>query len=346
MPSWHELLQDLKTRGSVFDILRRESSRKLFEYTKRNVIVYYSGWLQKSAIPGLQVNDADKNGLMTVVHGLDRSLGLDLVLHTPGGETAATESIVDYLHAMFGTNIRAIVPQLALSAGTMIACASKSILMGKQSSLGPIDPQFRGIPAHGVVEEFKRALLEIRADPAAIPVWQPIIAKYSPTFIGECEKAIDWSNEMVRDWLARGMFSGRAGSDVAIEKIITELGDHALTKSHARHLSAETCRRMGLEVESLEADQTLQDLVLTLHHACIHTLGSTPAFKIIENHAGVAFILLNQSFVVSGAPAGPTGIEGGELPPPPARVEVPAEPRKKTRKKKKTTRSSQAARRN
>ena len=42
---------------------------------------------------------------------------------------------------MFGTDIRAIVPQLALSAGTMVALACKEIIMGKHSSLGPIDPQ-------------------------------------------------------------------------------------------------------------------------------------------------------------------------------------------------------------
>ena len=116
--------------------------------------------------------------------------GLDLILHTPGGETAATESIVHYLYSMFGTNIRAIVPQLSMSAGTMIACACKEIIMGKQSSLGPIDPQFGNLPAHGIIEEFRRAYNEIKSDPSKIPLWQPIIAKYHPTLIGECEKAI------------------------------------------------------------------------------------------------------------------------------------------------------------
>ena len=64
---------------------------------------------------------------MTVIHELDRSLGLDLLLDTPGGETAATESLVDYLRSMFGSNMRAIVPQLAMSGGTMIACACNEI---------------------------------------------------------------------------------------------------------------------------------------------------------------------------------------------------------------------------
>jgi ClpP class serine protease len=75
---------------------------------------------------------------------MDRSKGLDLILHTPGGDMAATESLVDYLRQMFGKDIRAIVPQIAMSGGTMIALAWKEILMGKHSNLGPIDPQFSG----------------------------------------------------------------------------------------------------------------------------------------------------------------------------------------------------------
>ena len=39
---------------------------------------------------------------------------------------------MDYLRAMWSTDIRAVIPQLAMSAGTMIACSCKEIVMGKQ----------------------------------------------------------------------------------------------------------------------------------------------------------------------------------------------------------------------
>jgi ATP-dependent protease ClpP protease subunit len=295
MPSWHSLLQQIKNTGSTYDVVRRRYLKKLNRITKRNIIVYYSGFLQKPEVKGVAVNDADKNGLMTVIHGLDRTKGLDLLLHTPGGETAATESIVDYLLTMFDGDIRAFVPQLAMSAGTMISCACREIWMGKQSSLGPIDPQFGPFPAHGVVEEFQRAIREIKADPALIPVWQPIIAKYHPTFIGLCEKAIQWSNEMTRDWLLKGMFQGDSDAAARVDAIVAELGDHAITKSHSRHLSAEKCKSIGLKIRMLEDDQNLQDAVLTVHHACIHSLSSTHAFKIIENHLGVAHVQVAQT---------------------------------------------------
>lgn len=244
------------------------------------------------------MNDADKNGFMTVIHEMDRSKGLDLILHTPGGETAATESLVDYLHSMFGTNIRAIVPQLAMSAGTMIACACERVVMGKHSSLGPIDPQLSGVPAHGIIEEFTRAYEEIKKDPSRIPIWQPIIAKYPPTLIGECEKAIKWSEEMTREWLLRGMLKGKADAEQIADAILKELASHALTLSHSRHLSAEKCKALGLEIDWLEADQKLQEAVLSVHHSLIHTLSATAAFKIIENHKGVAFMQVAQQVIV------------------------------------------------
>ena len=83
MPSWHTLLNEIKNAGSTYDAVRRRYLSKLEKITGRNVIAYYSGWLQKPRFPGISVNDADKNGLMAAIHGLKREKGLDLLLHTP-----------------------------------------------------------------------------------------------------------------------------------------------------------------------------------------------------------------------------------------------------------------------
>lgn len=296
MPNWNELLDELKQSGSTHDIVRRKYLEKLHDLTGRNVIAYYSGWLQKGPLvqgnfPGFSLNDSDKTGFMSTIHELDRDLGLDLLLHTPGGSMAATESLVDYLRSMFGTDIRAIVPQLAMSGGTMMALACREIIMGKHSSLGPIDPQLSGIPAHGIVEEVDRAKEEIQDNERNAHVWRPILAKYHPTLIGDAEKAIKWSEEMVKEWLLSGVFDGVEDAEEKADNVIEELGDHALNKSHDRHISLDRLQdETDLNVTPLEADDDLQDAVLTVHHACIHTLTQTPAYKIIENHKGVAFI--------------------------------------------------------
>jgi membrane-bound ClpP family serine protease len=298
MPDWNSLSNEIRASGSTYDLLRRKYLRSLHDLTGRNTIIYYSGWLQKPdprLIPVLSINDIDKNAFMTSIHELDRSKGLDLILHTPGGDGAAAESLVDYLRQMFDIDVRGIVPQLAMSAGTMIALSCKSIIMGKQSSLGPIDPQLNGLPAHGVIEEFKQAFEEIKADPSKIPIWQVRIARFPPAFIGECQRAIDWSNEMVKEWLSTGMFNEESKSDEEnirnrVSSIVTELGSHALTKSHARHIPSLRCKEIGLKIEMMEEDQKLQEAILTLHHITMHTLADTPTIKIVENHNGKAFV--------------------------------------------------------
>lgn len=294
MPNWNEVLLEIdtlnQTRTDGVDVIRKKYLTALHEKTQRNVITYYSGWLQKPGFSFSSVNDDDKNGFMNAVHGMDRSSGLDLILHTPGGDISAAESIVHYLRAMFGTDIRAVIPQLAMSAGTMIACASKQIVMGKQSNIGPFDPQFGGIPAHGVLEEFEKAIAEVKKDPSCIPMWQVIISKYHPTFLGECEKAIELATNMVHNWLITGMFANDPAALSKAQLVCSALNDHAGTKTHSRHLHIEDAKNFGLEILQLEDDHELQDLVLTVHHAYMHTFASTNAGKIIENHHGSAII--------------------------------------------------------
>ena len=210
MPTWDEILKEVGGTPNTFDLIRRKYIKELSGKTGRNTIIYYSAFLQKTSLTqqgvDFGINDNDKNGFMTVVNKLDRSKGLDLILHTPGGNISATESIVFYLKSIFGNDIRAIIPQISMSAGTMIACACKEIIMGKQSNLGPIDPQLGYIPAHGLIEEFNRIMNEVKADPSRINVWREVLSKYHPTLIGECEKAIKWSESMVSDWLMTNMF--------------------------------------------------------------------------------------------------------------------------------------------
>ena len=188
MPNWSEVLKEIeeyreqnrsdpKLVRTAIDVVRRNYLQKLSNYTGRNVVAYYSAFLSKPGIVGLEINDEDKNGFMMAFHRLDRTKGLDLILHTPGGSIAATQSIVNYLHKIFGRDVRSIVPQIAMSAGTMVACSAKVIMMGTQSNLGPIDPQLRDVPAYGVIREFKRAFKEVKQDPARIPIWQTIIGQ-------------------------------------------------------------------------------------------------------------------------------------------------------------------------
>lgn len=298
MPSWSEIFNQVQQLQAAHQFQAQNAANQvrlqhlgaLRAHTRRNVISYYSGWLSKPSLALSEINDEDKNGFMTTIYKLDRKAGLDLILHTPGGGIAATQSIVNYLQKMFGKDIRAIVPQMAMSAGTIIACCCKEIWMGKHSNLGPIDPQLRGIPAYGVVHEFRRALREVKRDPSRIVIWKEIIGQYRPTFLRQCENAIKWSNDFVEQQLRDGMFSHLSDRKAKARKATRALSDYRNNKSHDRHFDSDDCKKFGLNIRDLESDQKLQELVLTVHHCYMHLLMNTPAFKVIENHNGVAFV--------------------------------------------------------
>jgi membrane-bound ClpP family serine protease len=301
MGNWIDLRREVEAAGNQYDIVRRKYLAELADVTGRNAIVYYSGWLQKGSagrVPAVEmsVNDLDMSAFMATVHKLDRTRGLDLLLHTPGGSVAATESLVAYLHAMFDRDIRVFVPQIAMSAGTMIALSSRVIVMAEHSNLGPIDPQIFGMPAHGLVEEFARAKAEVAANPANAVLWQPIIAKYAPALLGEAEKAIQWAEDMVRQWLESTMFEDSENPGDLARRVVSELGDHALTKSHSRHIGVAQAEALNLRITRLESDQALQDAVLSVHHLTMQTLQVTAAFKIVENQLGVSHIGADDSF--------------------------------------------------
>jgi ATP-dependent protease ClpP protease subunit len=260
MPTWSDILNEVRETGHTTDAIRRRYLRRLFTYTRRNTIIYYSGWLQKGARGSaldFGITDLDKNAFTSVTDGLDASRGLDLILHTPGGDMAATESIIDYLRQRFGRDIRAIIPQIAMSGGSMIACACKEILMALHSNIGPFDPQFNGMPAQAIKSEFERAAREIKADQTKAFIWQPILAKYQIGFFTAVDNSIAMADMVVKDALKDCMFYGEQNADAIADTIVNTLGSHAATQTHARHIHRQRARALGLKIVDIENDWEL-----------------------------------------------------------------------------------------
>lgn len=228
---------------------------------------------------------------MNCVHGMDCDKGLDLILHTPGGSPTAAEAIVNYLRTKFNHDIRVIVPQMAMSAGTMIACSAKEILMGKQSSLGPIDPQFNGIPAYNIRHEFEEAQQDLLKNPQNANYWAIKLQQYPAAFMKSAIDAIELSGLLVKEWLGTAMYDNSIESDrIIIDNIVAHLNEHDDSKVHDRHFNYKFCQDIGLKIMMIEDDDELQDKVLSAHHAYMITLDSTPSIKIIENQNGKAVV--------------------------------------------------------
>lgn len=281
MSGWNDIVLEMGKTPTQLDYVRRRYIKELEEKTGRNVITYYSAWLSKNC-PFIDIDDADMEGFMNAVQGLDFNLGLDLILHTPGGSPAAAESIVQYLKSIFKNDIRVIVPHLAMSAGTMISCSSKEIIMGKHSSLGPIDPQFNGIPAYNIKSEFEEAKEDLAINPHNANYWALKLQQYPAAFLKTALDAIDLSGTLVREWLGSNMFDADIDKD-QIDTIVNFLNEHDNSKIHGRHFNIDTCKSIGLNIRELESDNELQDRILSVHHSSMLTFDNSDAIKIIEN---------------------------------------------------------------
>lgn len=332
MPIWSEILTELAStqeQGNPpdFDSVRRKYLAEMHRHTGRNIILYASGWLQKPDVPPapVSISDEDMQALMEVSQGLAGDQ-LDLILHSPGGSPEAAEAIVSYLRQRF-THIRVIVPQLAMSAATMISCAANEIVLGKHSFLGPTDPQLllqtslgiRAVPAQAVLDQFDRATREC-ADPAKLSAWLPMLGQYGPDLLVQCELALAMSKELVKTWLESYMFEGLDDCEERAQSVSDWLAGHDNFKSHSRHIPRDEAEKRRLVVYRLETDEVFQDLALSVFHATTHTFSGTPAVKIVESHTGRAFV---KQHIVQAMPAVQFGLvpSGPEVVIPPANAE-------------------------
>jgi Serine dehydrogenase proteinase len=314
MPTWGEIGREIagsqnaaRAQGaSPHDFVRRRYLALASAHTGRATILYATRWTQPLGDPPalISITNEDVHGFMEAAHGLEGRAGLDLILHSPGGSPEAAAAVVHYLRTKF-QHVRVVVPHMAMSAATMIACAADEIVMGEHSFLGPIDPQIvlntslgpRSVPAQAILEQFERAKEECQ-DPARVRAWLPMLGQYGPDLLVTCRHASELAEELVRQWLALYMFRRvRRGQERASE-VAKWLATHSNFKSHGRPIPRSELRKQGLRVLPLEADQDAQDLFLSIYHTASHTFSQTGAAKIIENHEGRAFIKLVQQIVV------------------------------------------------
>ena len=98
------------------------------------------------------------------------------------------------------------------------------------------------------------------------------------------------SNDFVKEQLANVMLGGTKNAAEKAAEITKKLSDYSGNKSHSRHIEVDECEEIGLVIERLEANQALQERVLSVHHSFSITLSNTSAFKVIENQNGAAFV--------------------------------------------------------
>jgi membrane-bound ClpP family serine protease len=178
--------------------LRQLLIQDIQDQTQRELVVYFT-------FNGM-IEFPDADDLSEILNGCSTK-EIDLLIQTPGGVIDACEKLISVLKQRVGS-YRVLIPGWAKSAGTIIALASTEIVMGSDSELGPIDPQFSGIPA------------EYLKDDEAQPYHVRQIA----------ESAINRTRKLAAQILNEGMMQGR--HQTHIEELVNQLSS---TQSYLSH---------------------------------------------------------------------------------------------------------------
>ena len=182
----------------------------------------------------IDINDSEE--VMRAIELTDPEVGLDLVLHTPGGLVLAATQIARAIRNRKG-KVTVLVPHYAMSGGTLIGLAADEIVMSPHAVLGPVDPQLGEYPAASVVKAVSR---------------KPIADVDDKTLIlaDVGEKALVQLRESTRELLTRSQPTEKA-QELA-ELLATG------TWTHDFPITVDVAQKLGLKVRSDMPPEFLQ----------------------------------------------------------------------------------------
>jgi hypothetical protein len=226
---------------------------------------------------------------------------LAVVLQTEGGVIEAVERMAHVIRHHYD-DVTVIVPDYAMSAGTVFAMSADRIMMSDYSCLGPIDPQIqrgdRLVPALSYLVQFER-LKECAREGSLTGVDFAMLAGLDLAELHAFEKARELSKTLLRTWLANYKFRGwirTEARDIPVTpemrkaralEVAHKLMDHEHWCSHGRPISMEVLRRdLKLQIEDLEERPELSHAVRRYFHL-IGDLMSCERIDVLVHAPGV-----------------------------------------------------------
>ena len=213
---------------------------------------------------------------------------LVLVLNTPGGSAETVEKMVEVIRHHY-SEVYFVVPDFAMSAGTIFCMSGDKIYMDYSSSLGPIDPQvFNGtvyVPALGYLDQVEK-LLEKARNGTITQAEFLILQNQDLAMLNQYEQQKNLTITLLKKWLVEYKFKdwkihetdpNKKGISVTPEEkekraedIARLLGDNKQWHSHGRYISANTLREVvRLKIEDYSADTKLRPIIRTYNDLLI-----------------------------------------------------------------------------
>jgi pantothenate kinase-related protein Tda10 len=189
---------------------------------------------------------------------------IEVILQSSGGDADATYHLSVILDSKAKElKLNFIVPRMAKSAATLLACSGDSIIMTDLSELGPIDPQIqtrtgRWISSSTVRDALSEIfkMLERRAN-LSDKCLDALFRTLPITEVGQFGKLTEYIKELLTNVLRKRMF--KEADNNTISNICKELTEGY--KYHGMPISRWEAERIGLKVEKLKQDE--EEIILS-----------------------------------------------------------------------------------
>lgn len=204
-----------------------------------------------------------------------------IVLSTPGGSAETVEKLVEIIRYHY-SDVTFVIPDEAMSAGTIFAMSGDAIYMDYTSSLGPIDPQVNNgngwVPALGYLDQVEK-MIEKSKNGSLSDAELVILQNLDLAMLSRYEQAKNLTITLLKKWLVEYKFKDWAVHRSNAEKLgkpVTDeekqeraqdiaklLADNKIWHSHGRKIGVRTVQNLlRLEIVDYSSDKELRGKIL------------------------------------------------------------------------------------
>ena len=227
------------------------------------------------AILGLIEHGVDVHVRIALERLDSRQETLLVMLDTQGGLVEVVQRIVKTLRYFYKV-VDFVIPDRAMSAGTVLAMSGDAIYMDYFSCLGPIDPQIpsgdgeRMVSALSYRRQFDR-LVEKSANNGLAPAEFVLLEKIDLAQLDQIELAADLSKSLIQEWLSTYKFKDWLKNGVPVkseikqqraEEIASKLNDHERWYTHGHGIHKDVLEKdLKLKIDDYSDDLKFREII-------------------------------------------------------------------------------------
>ena len=190
---------------------------------------------------------------------------IDVILFSYGGDPNQAYLIGTLLQEFAGERLTIIVPRMAKSAATLLACAADEIMMLPPAELGPIEYVWKNpetgryVPLRSIMDSIK-VIAGMDLKESKFDVIKEALARIPIIELGDFTKLTEHIESLTEKLLKRRMFKNEPEKTKEAAKKLCEGEEY---KSHEAPITISGARELGLKV--VEVPKEIRDLVWNIH---------------------------------------------------------------------------------